>query len=216
MKPRTRLIVTSPLLRWSVVVVVIAVGVAVAVWPRGDGTGTEPPAAAAPSHSPSELAAARHRAALPGCTSPGGESGSGPLASTTVSCLGTGKRVSMADVLGGRPTLLNVWATWCTACKQELPVLESYANGNGIRVVEVLVNSPAYGGLDKLQQLGVRLPTVHDGKGALSAALRLPKGLPASYLVDASGAPHFIGSPRVFHSLEQVRHAVTVRTGGGR
>ena len=35
-----------------------------------------------------------------------------------------GHRVSLAD-LKGRPVLINFWATWCTPCREELPLIES-------------------------------------------------------------------------------------------
>lgn len=216
MKPRTRLVVTSPVLRWTLLGLVIAVAVAVAVWPRGSGDADETPPAPPPTHSSADLAAARERAALPGCAHPGDDRGGGPLTGIPVRCLGNGGTVTMGDVLGGEPTLINVWATWCTACKKEMPLLARYANGDGVRVVEVLVNSHAYGGLDMMNGLGVHLPTVYDADGTLSAALHLPKGLPASYLVDAEGTAHFIGSPRVFGSLDQIRRAVSERLPGDR
>lgn len=212
MNPRVKLIATSPVLRWSLLAVVIAVAVAVAVWPRTDDSGDAQ--AAAPRHSAAEVAAARRAAALPGCASGHGAATSGPLAGTTVGCLGTGEPLDMGAVLGGRPTLVNVWASWCQPCRQELPVLDRYAAGDGIRVVEVQVSSNAYDGLTLLHRLGVRLPTVHDRDGRLAAALHLPKGLPASYLVDAGGTPHLIGSPRVFTSVSQVRQAVDARVPG--
>jgi thiol-disulfide isomerase/thioredoxin len=39
-------------------------------------------------------------------------------------CL-TRKRTVDVDRLGGRRTVMNLWASWCTVCRQEMPVLES-------------------------------------------------------------------------------------------
>lgn len=54
-----------------------------------------------------------------------------------------GDSISLAD-LRGEPVLLNVWATWCAPCRQEIPELqalhERYAP-EGLRVVGVTVDS---------------------------------------------------------------------------
>src|ERR1700693_3984263 len=51
----------------------------------------------------------------------------------------TGKKVSLAD-FNGRPMLLTFWATWCTACQDELPALQSIRDryqSTGFAVVAV-------------------------------------------------------------------------------
>ncbi|MGH3436768.1 MAG: TlpA family protein disulfide reductase [Sciscionella sp.] len=186
------------------------VAVMVAVWPRGGDSGDEgtgsAPANPSASANPARLAAARDAAALAACPSAG--TGSGPLAAIDVTCLGDGRRMRGAAVFGGQPLLVNVWATWCSACREELPVLAGYAARPGAaRVLEVQVDSHPLDGLRMLTALGVHLPSLYDS-GGLSSALRLPNALPASYLVDAAGKPHFIGDPRVFHSLGEVDSAV--------
>jgi len=53
-----------------------------------------------------------------------------------------GKPVSLAT-LRGSPMLLNVWATWCEPCRQEIPVLRSLHerfSAKGLRVVGISVD----------------------------------------------------------------------------
>ncbi len=38
----------------------------------------------------------------------------------------TGAPLAMSD-LGGRPLLLNFWATWCPPCVSEMPLLDAFA-----------------------------------------------------------------------------------------
>ncbi|HEY6869730.1 MAG TPA: TlpA disulfide reductase family protein [Novosphingobium sp.] len=55
-----------------------------------------------------------------------------------------GRRLALADLpgqSGGRPVLINLWATWCAPCVKELPTLEALAAAGKIRVVTVSQDS---------------------------------------------------------------------------
>ena len=45
-----------------------------------------------------------------------------------------GKPLSEAD-LKGKPALVNVWATWCVACRQEHPLLVDFAQRHQVPIV---------------------------------------------------------------------------------
>ncbi|HEV3355218.1 MAG TPA: TlpA disulfide reductase family protein [Pseudonocardiaceae bacterium] len=204
----------GPRARWLTLAIVLAVAVIVAVWPRGGGA---PSAAATPTISvpTPNLAAARAQAALRPCpTTPAAALTA--LTRATVTCAASGATVDLGSVLDpAAPTLVNVWAFWCEACQTELPVLESYAATQGaVRVVTLLVQSPAANGLQTLADLHVHLPTVVDASGAVSKALKLPIGLPASYLVRPDGTATLIDSLRTFSTVDQVRAAVSQTEGG--
>lgn len=54
-----------------------------------------------------------------------------------------GERVALSD-LEGEVVLLNVWATWCVPCRQEIPELQALHEEHaedGLRVVGVTVDS---------------------------------------------------------------------------
>jgi thiol-disulfide isomerase/thioredoxin len=188
--------------RWLLAGIVVLVAVAIAVWPRhtpATATVTQPPV------SPADRAAAHLSACAPAGT------GTGPLAGVRVTCLADGRQVDLGTLLAGRTALVNVWASWCVPCQQELPALDAYAASPGaIRVVGVQVQSDQRSGLRLLSGLGVHhLQMVFDGDGAASRALRLPAGLPVSYLVHPDGTATVITRPsRVLDSVDQVEQAV--------
>lgn len=200
--------------RWLTLAIVLAAAVIVAVWPRGGSTSSDvaTPTISVPAPN---LAQARAQAALTPCPATP-SSALTALTRATVSCAASGATVEFGSVLDPvAPTLVNVWASWCQECQIELPVLASYAAGQGaVRVVTLMVQSPEGDGLQTLASLHVHLPTVVDASGTVSKALKLPIGLPASYLVRPDGTATLIDSLRTFSTVDQVRQAVGATKGG--
>jgi cytochrome c biogenesis protein CcmG, thiol:disulfide interchange protein DsbE len=48
-----------------------------------------------------------------------------------------GQRIATADLLG-QVVILTFWATWCIPCREELPLLSSYAAGHAAQGLQVL------------------------------------------------------------------------------
>ncbi len=200
--------------RWLVAGIVVVAAVVVAVWPRADAGS---PAVARPSAQPN-LTAARAKADLPRCTPAVPGPATHALAGVHVTCLASGSGVDLGTLLAGRSALVNVWASWCVPCQQELPALDAYAAQTGsIPVVGVQVQSDQSDGLSLLTSLRVHhLPMVFD-TGAAAKALRLPVGLPVSYLVHPDGTATVITRPsRVLDTADQVKQAVATYLGASR
>lgn len=206
--------------RWTIVMVILALAGIVALWPRGGHEYASPPSDqgsidATPSAGPPEedaaLAPLRRRAALSPCPYAGQDAGgaAGPLAGVTTRCLGAPGAVDLGAALAGKATLLNLWASWCVPCREEMPVLADYAERPGsIPVLGVNVKEPASVGLEFMAEIGVRYPSLYDGEGAAQQALRVPPVLPVNYLVRPDGAVEHITDPLVFRSPYEIQTAV--------
>ncbi|MCO1655349.1 TlpA family protein disulfide reductase [Pseudonocardia humida] len=198
-----------------VVVLLVALGV-YALWPRDIPDRSTPAGTAAPATDratvvvpDAELAPARAAAGLDACPVATGAPASGPLAGVAVPCLGAPGQVDVGAGLAGRPALINVWASWCAPCRDELPVLAEYAaRPDAVAVLAIDARDDPRAALALLDELDVRLPTVTDPDGALRDALDIPPALPISYLVGADGGVTRVDPPTPFASADAVAAAV--------
>ncbi len=214
--------------RWSVALLVLVAASIVAIWPRGgpvDAGAPTPPgssATAAASEDDEELAALRARADLTSCPSPDQTAGrpNGPLAGVTSRCLGAAGGVDVGAALAGKAALLNLWASWCVPCREEMPVLAAYADRPGsIPVIGVNVKEPASKGLEFMAEIGVGYPSLYDGEpgpGTIQRALRTPPVLPVNYLVRPDGSVDRITDPMVFRDPDEIQTAVDRLLGAAR
>ena len=188
--------------RWTVAVLVVLFALGVALWSQlGDDTPASGPSVAGQprdhrdADTPAALAGPRARADLSPCPSaaagPGPEQSPdlGPLAlrGITLDCAGDGTKIDVAKAVAGRPAILNLWAYWCAPCTQELPAMAEYQRraGPGVTVLTVHQDENETAALLRLAELGVRLPTLQDGRRLIAAALRVPNVMPATVVLRA-------------------------------
>lgn len=94
--------------------------------------------------------------------------------------------VSKADLLG-QPYLLNVWGSWCPACREEHPVLSRYAATGRIRIIGYNWKDEREDALRWLQQFGDPYSMIlvdYEGRAAIDWGIY---GAPETFLVDAAG-----------------------------
>jgi cytochrome c biogenesis protein CcmG, thiol:disulfide interchange protein DsbE len=104
--------------------------------------------------------------------------------------LGTRKAVQLSE-FQGRAVLLNIWASWCAPCKQELPMLDDAAERLRAKGVEIVAVSVDESTADAEEFLRSR-PTWsvvfgHDPGGrSLRRRLEMTK-MPTSFVIDRKG-----------------------------
>jgi cytochrome c biogenesis protein CcmG, thiol:disulfide interchange protein DsbE len=130
-----------------------------------------------------------------GDTSAGGNQVGAPVPEINVMGLG-GKKIDVASYRG-RVLLLDVWASWCGPCKQELPMLDAMARrlkGQGIDILAVSVDQER-ANVDKfLKGRGHWALTIaHDPAGAIAERLQ-PDKMPTSYVIDRSGIVRYVNA----------------------
>lgn len=91
----------------------------------------------------------------------------------------------------GRVVVLNLWATWCAPCREEMPFFDRLQQIFADQPVTVLALSVDRGEAGRIREflaeIGVhRLAVYRDPKMRAIQELRVP-GLPATILVDRAG-----------------------------
>jgi thiol-disulfide isomerase/thioredoxin len=125
----------------------------------------------------------------------GGNQVGAPVPEIHVESLG-GKDLGIGD-FRGKVVLLDVWATWCGPCKQELPMLDDMAKRLRADGVEVLAVSIDQERANVVKFLRARprwsLTIAHDPKGAIADRLG-PEKMPTSYIIDREGIIRYVNS----------------------
>ena len=103
-----------------------------------------------------------------------------------------GQVQALPGIYAGRPLLINVWASWCGPCIDEMPELQRFANSQGAagtQVIGLALDTPE-AIKDFLTRVPVDYPILVDTPGPADASVWLGnrKGvLPYSVLVAADG-----------------------------
>ncbi len=101
-----------------------------------------------------------------------------------------GDSVSLAGMRGS-VVLLNIWATWCAPCRDELPVLQALYDQYRERGFEIVGVSVDQRGEQRaiqrfIDDYGLTYPIWHDPEERVTSTF-FAIGVPATYLVDRDG-----------------------------
>ena len=166
--------------RWAVIAVsaVLVTAGCASSGPRAE----EQAAGTTPVAVPDGVAGCESFAA--GGTSAPGEEG---LPALRLPCLADGPDVALDD-LGDRPVLVNLWASWCAPCREEMPLLQqAYERyGDQIGFLGVDTEDTRSAAVSFLADFGITYAHVVDADKRLLTELGAP-GLPVTLAVDADG-----------------------------
>ncbi len=107
---------------------------------------------------------------------------------------------SSADFIGGKPKLLNIWASWCLPCIAEAKQLE-VLEGQGVEIIGIAIRDKPADVADFLERYGN--PYTRIGADDISQLMLDlgASGVPETYVIDAAGKITYqhIGDIRLEH-----------------
>ena len=87
--------------------------------------------------------------------------------------------------------MLNLWATWCPPCREEMPALDRLQAQLGGKDFEVLALSIDQNGTDKVRgffdEIGIKSLQIHIDPSARAGFTLAVPGFPTTLLIDRSG-----------------------------
>lgn len=137
-----------------------------------------------------------------------------------------GTPVSLAQHRG-EVVLLNIWATWCKPCREEIPALETLhkayaARGLLVAGVSIDAHDDTASIAGFARDLGATYPLWHDQDDRISTTF-LAIGVPNTYLIDRAGVLRWrhVGAvkaddPVLLAALDSALNASADSAGSGR
>lgn len=127
-----------------------------------------------------------------GCASSGDNAGaphSDPV-TTMAFELWDGSTTSLTDLVAedGRPVVVNLWATWCTPCLEEMPdIQEAHESlGADVRFLGINVSDSPTLSARRVTELGITYLQGRDPEGLFTVALEAV-GLPVTAFIGSGG-----------------------------
>lgn len=104
--------------------------------------------------------------------------------------LATGDSISLREHYAGQVTLVNIWATWCAPCRQEMPDMEAAYQAlapRGFKVAAVSIDEDGPEGVKAFAaELGLTFDILQDRSGLIQRDYQTT-GVPESFLLDRDG-----------------------------
>ena len=100
-----------------------------------------------------------------------------------------GKMVSLSDYKG-KVVLVNIWATWCPPCVDEMPSMEKLYQkfkGKNFEILAVSIDEPGLKAVAPfMKKSNLTFPALIDSEGTIKAVYGIT-GVPESFIIDKQG-----------------------------
>ncbi len=124
-----------------------------------------------------------------------------------------GKRMTLSS-LRGKVLFINIWATWCAPCREEMPSMENLykqLKGPDFEMVGISIDKDGSKSVAPfVKQLGLTFPILMDPESAVAKKFQIT-GVPETYIVNREGLilKHVIGptawdKPMVSEALKEL------------
>lgn len=106
-----------------------------------------------------------------------------------------GRNVSLSDFRGRKVVFVNIWATWCTECRRELPTVQKLYEkfkGKDFEVLAVSIDALGKKAVAPfMEELGLKFPALLDPKGSVQL-LYGTTGVPETFIIDKRGKVAYV------------------------
>ncbi|MDA1110112.1 MAG: TlpA disulfide reductase family protein [Nitrospinae bacterium] len=125
-----------------------------------------------------------------------------------------GNNVNLED-FSGKPILLNFWATWCEACKEELPSMQRLyeaLSSQGVEVVAIAIDRQNFDRVKKYaEEYKLTFPVLWDPEQKVRKHYYI-MGLPTTYLIGPHGKLRgFASGARVWDSPDSMQALISLK-----
>ena len=124
-----------------------------------------------------------------------------------------GKEVSLSD-FQGKVVFVNIWATWCPPCREEMPSMQKLYErfeGQDFEILAVSIDADGREAVAPfMQQMNLTFPTLLDPNEKIRSLYGIT-GVPESFIIDKNGilverviGPLDWATPKVFSFFENL------------